>query len=218
MVENVDLQIGRLIDLLESSGKLKNTFLLFTSDNGGLYSITKQWPLRAGKGSVYEGGIRVPMFAFWEGEIAEGTESDVPISNLDFFPTILDVARISKPAGKNLDGQSIISVLTGKGSMRDRPLFWHFPIYLEGGNVETQDTIFRTRPGSCIRLGDWKLIQYFEANDLELYNLKEDIGEKINLAKSNPGKTKELLGELEEWRKNTHAPVPNIVNPDYIAR
>jgi len=218
MVENVDAQIGRLVDLLESSGKFENTFILFTSDNGGVYNITKQWPLRAGKGSTYEGGIREPMFVYWKGKIAEGTKCDVPVTNLDFFPTILDVAGISKPTGKILDGQSILQVLTNKGDLGERPLFWHFPIYLEGGNIETQDTIFRTRPGSSIRLGEWKLIQYFENNNLELYNLKEDIGEKNNRAKSNPEKTNELLGLLEKWKKYTHAPIPTELNPAFVAK
>lgn len=218
MVGNVDTQIGRLINLLKSSGKLDNTFIIFTSDNGGLYKVTKQWPLRAGKGSIYEGGIREPMFAYWKGKIAAGTKSEVPVTNLDFFPTILGVAGIKTPAGKILDGKSILPVLTGKGILKERPLFWHFPIYLEGGNKETQDSIFRTRPGTAVRFGDWKLIQYFENNDLELYNLKEDIGEKNNLEKSNPLKLKELLGLLEKWRMETKAPVPTQLNPDFTAK
>lgn len=218
MVENVDAQIGRLIDLLKSSGKLDNTFIIFTSDNGGLYKVTKQWPLRAGKGTIYEGGIREPMFAYWKGKITAGTKSEVPVTNLDFFPTILDVAGIKTPKGKILDGKSILPVLTGKGILKERPLFWHFPIYLEGGNKETQDSIFRTRPGSAVRFGDWKLIQYFENNDLELYNLKEDIGEKINMEKSNPLKLNELLGLLEKWRMDTKAPVPTQLNPAFVAK
>lgn len=218
MVENVDAQIGRLINLLVSSGKLENTFILFISDNGGLYKVTKQWPLRAGKGSAYEGGIREPMFAFWKGKIAEGTKSDVPVTNIDFFPTILDIAGIKKPSDKILDGQSLLPLLTNKGTIEERPLFWHFPVYLEGGNKETQDTIFRTRPGSSVRLGDWKLIQYFENNDLELYNLKDDIGEKINRATSDPQKIKELLGLLVKWRKETNAPVPTELNPEYSGK
>jgi len=218
MVENVDTQVGRLIDLLESTGKLKNTFILFISDNGGLYKVTKQWPLRAGKGSPYEGGIREPMFAFWQGKINAGTKSEVPVSNIDFFPTILEVAGIPKPTDKVLDGTSILPILTGSGTINERPLFWHFPIYLEGGNSECQDTIFRTRPGSTIRLGDWKLIQYFENNDLELYNLKDDIGEKINRSKTDPEKTKELLSLLEKWRKDTKAPVPTELNPEYVTK
>ena len=214
MVENLDTQIGRLISNLKESGKLENTFILFISDNGGLYKVTKQWPLRAGKGAYYEGGIREPMFAYWDGKIKGNSKSVVPVTNLDFYPTILEVAGIEKPAGKALDGHSILSVLKG-GEMDERPLFWHFPIYLEGGNKETQDRVFRTRPGSAIRFGDWKLIQYFENNDIELYNLKDDISEKNNLVESNPKKVEELLGMLENWRTETNAPVLTELNPEY---
>ncbi|MGQ7870970.1 sulfatase [Sunxiuqinia sp. sy24] len=216
MVENMDAQIGRLIELLESSGELDKTFILFTSDNGGLYQVSKQWPLRAGKGAYYEGGIREPMFAVWKGQIPAGEQSEVPVTNLDFFPTILEVAGIEKPEIMNLDGESLLPVLTDEGTIGERALFWHFPVYLEGGNQETQDPIFRTRPGSAIRLGDWKLIEYFENGELELYNLKEDIGEKNNLAASNAGKLDELQQLLIHWRAETHAPVPSTLNPDYI--
>jgi len=156
------------------------------------------------------------MFAYWKGRIPSGTKSEVPVTNIDFFSTILDVAGIIPPAWKILDGKSILPVLTRNGSIDERPLFWHFPIYIEGGNKESQDTIFRTRPGSSVSLDNWKLIQYFENNDLELCNLKEDIGEKNNLAKSNPDKTKELLNLLTNLRKDTHAPVPTELNPNLL--
>ncbi len=214
MVENLDTQIGRMLANLKASGKLGNTLILFISDNGGLYKVTKNWPLRAGKGAYYEGGIREPMFAHWPGKIKPGTKTDVPVTNLDFFPTLLEVAGIQKPENKVLDGTSILPVLMG-GELKERPLYWHFPIYLEGGNRETQDPVFRTRPGSALRLGQWKLIQYFENNDIELYNLKEDLSEKNNLAQNNPGKVKELLGMLEKWRLDTNAPVPTELNPEY---
>lgn len=215
MVENLDIQIGRLIENLENSEKFKNTFILFISDNGGVYRITKQWPLRAGKGSYYEGGIREPMFVHWPGKVKAGIKTDIPVSNLDFYPTLLEVAGIQKPADKVLDGQSIFPIFTETGTLAERPFFWHFPIYLQNGNKETQDPLFRTRPGSAIRLGDWKLIQYFENNDIELYNLKDDIGEKNNIAESNTQKRDELLGILEDWREKTDAPVPSILNPDF---
>lgn len=218
MVENVDTQIGRLIELLKESGKLENTFILFISDNGGHYKITKQWPLRAGKGSYYEGGIREPMFVRWPGKVESGSKTEVPVTNLDFYPTLLEVAGVEKPESKVLDGESILPVLVGNGTLEERPLFWHFPIYLEAyvkNDTTTQDPLFRTRPGSAIRLGDWKLIQYFENNDIELYNLKDDIAEKNNLAKSNPEKKQELLGLLENWRKETNAAVPTKLNPDF---
>ena len=218
MVENLDIQIGRLITNLEKSGKLENTFILFTSDNGGHYGITKQWPLRSGKGSYYEGGIREPMFVRWPGEVAAGTKTDVPVINLDFYPTLLEVAGVSQPAGKTLDGKSILPLLTGTGTIESRALFWHFPIYLQAyvkNDTTTQDPLFRTRPGSAIRHGDWKLIQYFEYNDIELYNLAEDISEENNLAELNPEKRDELLQLLEEWRRKTNAPVPKELNPGY---
>ncbi|MCY1722082.1 sulfatase [Prolixibacteraceae bacterium Z1-6] len=219
MVENVDKQIGRMIGILKETGKLENTFILFISDNGGHYGITKQWPLRAGKGSYYEGGIREPMFAWWKGKIVGGQKSETPVTNLDFYPTILDVAGIEKPAGKVFDGKSIYPLLTKNEKMKDRPLFWHFPIYLEAyvkNDTTTQDPLFRTRPGSAMRLGDWKMIQYFENNDIELYNLKDDIGEKNNLANLKPEKVQELLAMLEKWRQETGAPVPTELNPEYI--
>ena len=218
MIENLDIQVGRLIDELKRAGKLDDTFILFTSDNGGHYRVTKQWPLRSGKGSYYEGGIREPMFVRWPGKVPPGSKTDVPVTNLDFYPTLLEIAGVKKPAGKILDGQSIIKVLKGSGTMEERPLFWHFPIYLEAYVKEgdrTQDPLFRTRPGSAMRLGDWKLIHYFENNDFELYNLKEDIAENNNLAEINPEKLNELLMVLKNWRKKTNAPVPQELNPEY---
>lgn len=218
MVENLDRQIGRMIDKLKVAGKLDNTFILFSSDNGGVYGITRQWPLRSGKGAYYEGGIREPMFVRWPGKVSPGTKTGIPVSNLDFYPTLLEVAGLEKPDGKVLDGKSILPILTGEKIWKERPLFWHFPIYLEAYLKEgdpTQDPLFRTRPGSAVRQGDWKLIQYFEYNDLELYNLKEDIGEKNNLAVTCPEKLNEMLEILEDWRKETNAPVPTELNPDY---
>ena len=216
MVENLDTQIGRMIRYLKESGKLNNTFILFISDNGGVYRFTKQWPLRAGKGSYYEGGIREPMFINWPGKIDGGVKIDVPVTNLDIYPTLLNVAGANIPDGKTIDGRSVLPIIKG-ARIALRPLFWHFPIYLEGGNIETQDVKFRTRPGSAIRLGNWKLIQYFENNDIELYNLNNDIGEKNNLAKTNPEMVKKLVGMLDKWRKNTNAPVPSELNPNYVS-
>lgn len=221
MIENLDNQIGRLIDELKKSGKFDNTFILFTSDNGGHYGITKQWPLRSGKGSYYEGGIRVPMSVSWPGKIPAGTKTEVPVTNLDFYPTLLEVAGVEKPADKILDGQSILPVLTGEGTLAERPIFWHFPIYLQAylkKGDPTQDPLFRTRPGSAIRKGDWKLIHYFENNDLELYNLKKDIEEKNNLTRAEPEKLNELLKILENWRKETKAPIPSKMNPYFFKK
>jgi len=221
MVENLDSQIGRMVELLKEKGEFKNTFVLFTSDNGGHYGITKQWPLRSGKGSYYEGGIREPMFVCWKGKITGGQKFEIPVTNLDFYPTILDLAGIQRPVDKVLDGRSILPLLTKGESLEERALFWHFPIYLQAyvkNDTTTQDPLFRTRPGSAVRLGEWKLIQYFENNDIELYNLKEDLSEKNNLAKTNAAKVKELLYILDEWRNKTEAPVPDELNPDYLGK
>lgn len=218
MVENLDRNIGRLIDLLQEKQLLDNTFIFFVTDNGGLFKVTKQRPLRAGKGSYYEGGIRIPAFAVWPGKIRPGQVCEVPITNLDIFPTLLELTGIEKPENKNLDGISLLPLLTEDKNLTKRPLFWHFPIYLEGGNAESQDPVFRTRPGSAVRYGDWKLIQYFENEDLELYNLKEDISESNNLVKEKPDKAKELLTLLENWREKTKAPLPKTLNPEFIAK
>ena len=214
MVENLDIQVGRMISCIKKTGKVNNTIIFFTSDNGGVHRVTRQRPLRAGKGSYYEGGIREPMFVWWPAQVKSKTHSNVPVTNLDFYPTLLDILDIPVPEDLILDGVSILPVLMG-GKIEERPLFWHFPIYLEGGNEETQDPVFRTRPGSVVRLGDWKLIEYFENGDLELYNLKEDIGEKNNLAEKNQDKLKELHDLLKTWREEVGAPVPTRLNPEY---
>ena len=218
MVENLDRNIGRLIDLLHEKKLFDNTIIFFITDNGGLFKVTKQRPLRAGKGSYYEGGIRVPAFAVWPGKITPGQNSAVQITNLDIFPTLLELTGISKPKNKILDGLSLLPLLTQNQDLPKRPLFWHFPIYLEGGNEESQDPVFRTRPGSAVRYGDWKLIHYFENNTIELYDLKEDISENNNLVNENPEKVKELFSMLNNWREMTNAPIPKTLNPDFKAK
>ena len=217
MVENLDRNIGLLMDKLETKGLLDNTLIVFTSDNGGLYGITQQKPLRAGKGSYYEGGIREPFFFVFKDKIAANSKSDVPITNLDIFPTILKYAGVENE-DLILDGNDITSVLEGKNDKLERPLYWHFPIYLQAYNEsdnENRDSLFRTRPGSVIRYGDWKLHCYFEDDGVELYNLSEDIGERNNLAIENTEKKKELLNLLKNWWKETNAPIPTELNPEY---
>ncbi|NRB62983.1 MAG: sulfatase-like hydrolase/transferase, partial [Saprospiraceae bacterium] len=217
MIQNLDRNIGLLISSLKKKGVFHNTLIIFTSDNGGLYGITQQKPLRAGKGSYYEGGIREPFFFVWPGKIEANTQHNVPITNLDLFPTILAATGIHG-AVTNFDGENLLPILTGKEQAYSRPLFWHFPIYLQAykkQNNENRDPLFRTRPGSVIRLGEWKLHYYFEDNGVELYNLTTDIEEKNNLAVERPNKTNELLQHLKIWWKETNAPIPVILNPEY---
>lgn len=217
MIENMDDNIGRLIAILKELGKLKNTFIIFTSDNGGLFKVSNQHPLRSGKGSYYEGGIRVPFFFVWPDNIKENQKSIEPISNLDLYPTILEVAHIERPVAKMFDGRSLITLLNQKKTRLNRSLFWHFPVYLQAVDKvnENRDSKFRTRPGSVIRNGNWKLHHYFEDNGYELYNLENDLGEKNNLVDKEPEKVKELLNLLNDWRSETNAPIPDKLNLEY---
>ena len=215
MIESLDDNVGRLMTALDELGISENTLVVFTSDNGGVWNTSKQWPLRAGKGSYYEGGIREPLFVRWPGKIKAGSSSDVPVNGIDFFPTFVDAAVASVPQEKVLDGLSLMPLLTQSGTLEERALFWHFPIYLQGGNAECTDPLFRTRPGSVVRLGDWKLHEYFEDGRIELYNLRDDIGEKHNLIAEHPKKVKELMDLLRAWRAQVDAPVPSTLNPEY---
>ncbi len=219
MVEHMDQCVGRVLTKLDELGLTDDTLVLFCSDNGGIAKISSQAPLRAGKGAYYEGGIREPMIVRWPGKTKPDTKCDVPVHGVDFFPTFLEAAGVSAPRGKLLDGVSIVPLLTGKGTLGERALFWHFPIYLEnyGSNAGNRDPLFRTRPGSVVRLGNWKLHEYFEDGELELYNLETDLGETTNLADKRPDKVKELHGLLKQWRKQTKAPVPTEPNPKYDA-
>ncbi len=220
MIKSLDEGVGKIIKTLKDLNLEENTFVLFTSDNGAVWKTSKQWPLRAGKGSYYEGGIRVPMIVRWSGKVKTGSICDVPVNGIDFLPTLLDVVNQKRPKEKVLDGLSLMPLLTQKGTIQDRPLFWHFPIYLQAyvkeGPVETRDPKFRTRPGSVVRFGNWKLHEYFEDNGLELYNLKDDIGEKRNLIDDYPEKAKELHDLLIQWREEIYAPVASKINPDFL--
>lgn len=213
MINNLDRNIGRLIDGLGERGFDESTLIIFTTDNGGVFRVTRQYPLRAGKGSYYEGGIRVPLFFVWQGHIEPGRISDIPVTNLDFYPTLLDVIGTEPVAP--LDGISLYPILLDNSTVEARDLFWHFPVYLQSGNEETADLLFRTRPGTVTRSGKWKLHQYFEDGRLELYNLETDPGEQNNLAESEPDITQELLDRMEKWRQETGAPVPDQPNPKY---
>lgn len=218
MVHSLDQAVGVILATLEKHELLEQTLIIFTSDNGGHRAYTSNAPLRAGKGSYYEGGIREPFFFSWKNHIEAGQTIDTPITNLDLFPTLTAAAAAPIPADKQLDGANLLPLLTSKTALAERALFWHFPVYLEAyrkNDQETRDPLFRTRPGSAIRLGDWKLQHYFEDDAIELYNLREDLSETTDLAKKNPVKAQELLTLLKEWRQSTDAPIPSKPNPDY---
>ena len=221
MIEKMDESIGKIIAELDRLGLGENTLILFTSDNGGIRHISKQDPWRSGKGSYFEGGIRTPLLVRWPGKVREGSTCEVPVTGIDFFPTFLDAARADSPEGLVLDGLSLMPLLTEEGALEDRALYWHFPIYLQqyaGKKDDAHDSLFRTRPGSAMRFGKWKLHEYFEDGRLELYHLGTDPGERHNLSERMPKKAQWLHSMLLQWRAETGCPVPTRLNPEYQPR
>jgi len=223
---HMDDGVGIVLDKLKELGLEENTLVLFASDNGGLPQ-SSQKPLRGFKGMMYEGGIRVPMIIRWPGKTKAGTKCGVPVANVDFYPTFLEAAGGAIPKGKELDGESLLALLGG-GSLKRKSIFWHFPGYLDSRNIGSRDSVFRCRPVSVIRKGDWKLLLYHEewildggrakidtSNAVELYNLAEDVSEKKNLASKRVDKRDELLDDLLAWIKRFDAPLPSVPNPKY---
>ncbi len=217
MVENMDTQIGRVLDYLEEQNLGDDTLIIFSSDNGGIRAVAPQDPLRAGKGSYYEGGIRVPMTVSWPGHIEPGLNTSTVTTFVDWFPTLASLLGQERPAAA-LDGIDFSPALLGTGDIEERSLILHFPIYLQAYNTKKddgRDPLFRTRPGSIIRKGNWKLHEYFEDGALELYNLATDLGETNNVIKSHPKVAAELYEELKVWRTSVGAAVPTQANPKY---
>ncbi len=204
MVESVDDAVGTIVEALQETGKLDNTLIVFTSDNGGLLGPTSNVPLRSGKGYAYEGGIRVPAIVSWPGHIPPGVVSDLPISSVDYLPTICEATECDLPSGLELDGFSILehAISGGESPLERASLLWHFPHY-------------RHAPGpySIIRSGDFKLIQWYEG-PVELYNLKEDLGESKNLMLRQPAKAAELRQLLAAELERIGAKLPKP-NPDF---
>jgi arylsulfatase A-like enzyme len=228
---DLDASIGLLRDALRELGLERNTLLVFTSDNGGTQQSSQE-PLRGNKGSYYEGGIREPFLAYWPGVTPPGSRCDVPVINVDLFPTFLAAAGAPVPAGKVLDGESILPLLRGGDRLQRSAIFWHFPGYLNSPVIRGRDldvrTGFRTRPVSVIRQGDWKLHLFHEEWQLdggraalatngavELYRMSDDIGEHHNLASAQPARRDELLDALLGWIKSTGALVPSERNSAY---
>ncbi|MHC1763696.1 MAG: sulfatase [Verrucomicrobiia bacterium] len=210
MVESVDESVGRILRKLDELNLAERTVVFFTSDNGGLSvregpntPATSNAPLRAGKGYLYEGGIRVPLIVCWPGKIRPGRTEDTPVSSVDLFPTILAMAGVRLP--QPVDGESLLAVLKNSEPLQRSALFWHYPHYSNQGG----------QPSGAIREGDFKLIDFFEDGRLELFNLKEDPGEKRNLAADLPQKAEALRTKLEAWRRSQDAQMMSP-NPDYV--
>jgi arylsulfatase A len=212
MVESVDQGIGRLLRKLDDLHIADRTVVILTSDNGGLRyegsqtkPVTSNAPLRAGKGHLYEGGIREPLIVRWPGVVKAGSVCDDPMISVDYFPTVLEMAALRKPKHM-VDGVSIVPLLTQKGKLERDAIYWHYPHYSNQGGP----------PAGAVRKGDFKLIEFYEDGRLELFNLRDDIGERQNLVRRQPKKAAELHALLKRWRDSTEAAMP-AVNPSYDA-
>jgi arylsulfatase A-like enzyme len=197
--------VGRVLATLTELGLEKSTVIIFTSDNGGFYNATSNAPLRANKGAYYEGGIRVPLLIKWPGVTKPGGVISEPVTSSDLYPTCLAAAGLPLRPHQHLDGLNLQPLLAGSASLGRRSLFWHFPHYNEHPS---------SVPSSVIRRGPWKLIETFDPEGIELYNLADDLGETRNLAASNPELAGDLRSELDAWREEVGAEMM-CPNPDY---
>ncbi|TDJ65775.1 MAG: hypothetical protein E2O39_17545 [Planctomycetota bacterium] len=214
MIDSADQSLGRVLAKLDELGLADETLVVFTSDNGGHGPVTSMAPLRGAKGMLYEGGIRVPLVVRWPGRVVPGSRSAEPVIGLDLYPTFAEAAGATLPEGMEPDGLSLVPLLTGAGGLARHALYWHFPAYLEAPKQLGRP--FRTTPAGAIRMGDFKLIEFFEDGRLELYNVKTDVGETENLI-ATPIKAYKLHLNLTAWRERVGAPVPVELEPRYVA-
>lgn len=207
MVESMDDALGKVIKGLKDAGVYDNTIIVFFSDNGGLSTSeghpTSNLPLRAGKGWLYEGGIREPLIVRWPGQTKNGSVCNQPVISTDFYPTLLNMVGLPLKPGQHKDGKSFTTLLKG-GKWEQGPMFWHYPHYGNQGGG----------PGSSVRDGDWKLIHWYESDKYELFNIREDISEKSDVLKENPAVVAKLKTELSNWLKEQGALMPSP-NPYY---
>jgi len=210
MCEAMDESVGLVLETLEHLGLADNTVVVFVSDNGGLdriYTgkgpyITTNAPLRGFKGQLYEGGIRVPLIVRRPGVTTAGSTCRWPVISNDFLPTLLEMAGIRKRPDQPIDGVSLVPLLRGRDRLPRDTLYWYYPTY------------HHSTPAVAVREGDWKLLHFLEDDRLELYNLKDDIGETKNLAETMPQKAKALKDKLHRWRRELGAPLPEP-NPNH---
>lgn len=224
MIASLDRSVGRLLAKLDEVGLSDNTVVIFSSDNGGVggyereglnqRDITDNAPLRSGKGSLYEGGIRVPFLVRWPHVTPAGTRCDEPAIHVDLLPTLAQIAGAPLPHDYPLDGVSLAPLLRDPTAALDRPaVYQHFPGYLGAGPGK-----WRTTPGSAIITRRWKLIEYFEDSHLELYDLAMDLGESTNLAQRQPQVAHQLHQQLKAWRQAIGAPIPQPIAEQHPKR
>jgi arylsulfatase A len=205
-LEAIDEGVGMIDRKLRELGLADNTILVFMGDNGGEDRVTTNAPLREGKSTLYEGGIREPMIVRWPGAVPAGAVCKTPVTNCDFYPTFCEAAGIEPDPAQHLDGVSIAGLLKDpKATLRRETLYWHYPLdkpHFLGG-----------RSSGAVRKGDWKLIEYFDKGSVEMFNLADDVGEKTDLAAKNPDKVAELHRLLAAWRKDVKAVIPEGQSP-----
>ena len=203
MIERVDASLGRVVDTVERLGLRDDTLIVFTSDNGGEQAATRNAPLREGKGYLYEGGVRVPLIVSLPGRVRAGAVSDAPVSGVDIYPTIAELAGERARPGET-QGRSLAPLLEADGDFPARDLYWYYPHYSPQAK----------QPGAALRSGRFKLIEHYDPPGVELYDLENDIGESRNLAKERPGRTAELQRRLQQWIE-VNVPIRHRLNPAY---
>ncbi len=206
MVEGVDISVGRILGTLAELGLDENTVVFFFSDNGGVSSRAFNGGFRSGKGYLWEGGIREPLIVRWPGVARRGSVESTPVSSVDFYPTILDIAGIDDAAGHTSDGANLVPLLRGTGSLDRKALFWHYPHYSNSGS----------KPAGAIRKGRWKLLEFYEDSRTELYDLAADAAESNDLSGEMSARAASMRSELEEWRRSVNAVMPED-NPAFDA-
>lgn len=209
MVEALDNAVGKIVSTLKKEGLYEQTIIIFTSDNGGLSTSegkpTSNFPLRGGKGYLYEGGIRVPLLIRAPGVAANGQKTDAVAWSADLYPSIAALCEVKIPAAQKPDGQSLVPILKGGAFKKPRTLFWHYPHYGNQGGG----------PASCILSGDWKLIYWYDKQQFELFNIKRDLGESTNLVSQEKEKFQSLKKELDHWLQKNGAKFPQL-NPNFV--
>jgi len=226
MVGAMDESLARIRAKLEELNIADNTIIIFTSDNGGMSATNRfqinnnrvqmdhrfsssMLPLRGGKGWLYEGGIRVPLIVYWPGHNKAGMVTDVPVTGTDFYPTLLEMLDLPLMPQQHKDGISFAPLLKGKPFNGHDAIYWHFPHYSNHGNQS---------PGGAIRVGNYKLLEYFENGTVQLFDLDNDLGEQTDISKQNPETTQKLLKMLQDWRQETDAKMPDIKTPESVRR
>ena len=205
MIEAMDDAIGRVLAKLDELNLAEETLVIFTSDNGAYGGVTDLSPLRAAKGHLYEGGIRVPLIIRWPGKVEAGTISSEPVISMDFFPTILEVAGLEVTPGVPLDGESLLPLLRQTGSLEREAIYFHYPNYAFHGE---------NRLGGAIRKGDYKLINFYDDDSVELYDVVHDLSEEHDLAGEMPEVAAEMKADLAAWLESSGAKMPRPLSSD----